>query len=68
MNRPVPPPPTPSQFLRVFGAPIALAVLSLIGLLSALIGDGAFDALSWFTLTTPIAVIGWYLARRDRGR
>lgn len=68
MNRPIPPPPPPGQFLRVFGAPLALAVLSLIGLLSALIGDGAFDTLSWLTLAAPIAVIGWFLARRDRGR
>jgi hypothetical protein len=56
------------QFRHIFGAPIALALLGCAGLLSALIGDGIFDALSWLALAAPIAVIGWYLARRDTNR
>jgi hypothetical protein len=46
--------------LRVFGVPILLGALSLVGLLSALLGDAAWDALSWFALGVPCAVIAWY--------
>jgi len=35
---------------RLWRAPIRLGLLSVARLLSALIGDGAWDALSWVTL------------------
>ncbi|MDB5974160.1 MAG: hypothetical protein JWR07_920 [Nevskia sp.] len=41
---------------RVFGMPLLLALLSLLGLVSALLGDGAWDALSWLALGIPVAV------------
>jgi hypothetical protein len=47
--------------------PIALAVVTAVGLLSALLGDGFWDALSWLALATPIAVIIRHLARRPEG-
>jgi hypothetical protein len=46
-------------FIRVFGAPLPLALVSPIGLLSALLGDGLWAALSWAALATPVAVIVW---------
>ena len=48
------------QSLRqVFAVPLLLAVLTGIGLLSALTGDGWRDALSWLTLAVPLlAIIG----------
>jgi hypothetical protein len=46
-----------ARFLRVFGPPLLLAVVSAIGLLSALLGDGIWDVLSWLALGTPIAVV-----------
>jgi hypothetical protein len=46
--------------LRVFRVPILLGLLSVIGLLSALLGDAAWDALSWLALGIPCAVIAWF--------
>jgi hypothetical protein len=40
-----------------------LAVVSAVGLLSALLGDGIWDIVSWVALATPVIVIVWYLAR-----
>jgi hypothetical protein len=48
-----------SPFLRLWGAPIVLAVLTCIGLLSALLGDGVWDAVSAVTLATPVLAAGW---------
>jgi len=50
--------------LRLWGWPVALAVLSAVGLLSALLGDGAWDALSWAALGLPTGVAGWHALRR----
>lgn len=49
----------PSVFWRTFRAPLAIAAITLVGLLSALIGDGPWDALSWAALALPLAVIAW---------
>lgn len=39
--------------MRIFVMPLLLAVLSLIGLLSALLGDGWWDRLSWAGSASP---------------
>jgi hypothetical protein len=44
----------------LWGAPILLAVLSIVGLLSALVGDGPWDAVSWIGLGIPCLVCLWY--------
>ena len=49
---------------RVFAAPLAIAVLSTVGLISALVGDDVWDVLSWLTLAIPVAVILWCWLRR----
>jgi len=49
---------------RIFAAPLLLALLSLIGLVSALTGDGARDAVSWIALAAPIAAVGWAMLTR----
>lgn len=51
---------------RVFGVPALLAAVSGFGLLSALIGDGPWDALSWAALAVPLAVIAWKWSRPVR--
>jgi hypothetical protein len=49
-------------FWQIFGAPIGLAVISLVGLVIALVGSGTlYDAVSWITLTIPVIVILKYL-------
>jgi hypothetical protein len=55
-----------ANFWRVFGVPILLGLVSAIGLLSALLGDGLCDALSWAALGAPIAIIIWYVRRPAR--
>jgi hypothetical protein len=59
-------PPRVRNVRDIFGAPLLLALLSAGGLLSALIGNGPWDALSWFALGIPVAVIVWF-ALRPRG-
>jgi hypothetical protein len=44
---------------RIFGLPLALAAVTLCGLVAALIGDGAWDHGSTLVLLVPLAVIGW---------
>lgn len=52
---------------RLWGAPIALAVVSAVGLIAGLVGDGVWDALSWLGLGLPVAVCVWFgWARRVR--
>ncbi|MYZ45115.1 hypothetical protein [Schauerella aestuarii] len=48
------------RFWFVWGAPIALGVLSTLGLLSALLGTGLWHWGSWLMLAVPILVIVRY--------
>ncbi|MET0497303.1 MAG: hypothetical protein ABW106_03410 [Steroidobacteraceae bacterium] len=50
----------------VFGAPLLIAVASIVGLVSALLGDGYLNSISWAALTVPVVVIVWALRRRRR--
>lgn len=53
----------------IFRWPLALAVLSTFGLLSALLGDGVFDVLSWISLGVPLLLIvfvGMRMPRRPK--
>jgi len=57
----------PHNFTRQWSWPIALGLLSILGLLSALIGEGGlWWWLSWAALGTPIVTIAWHMARADR--
>ena len=49
---------------RIWGAPAALGVLSLVGLVAALVADGWGDALSWAALAAPAAVCAGAFRRR----
>lgn len=44
---------------RTFAVPALIALSSTVGLVSALVGDGMFDAVSWLALGTVIAVVLW---------
>jgi hypothetical protein len=52
---------------RIFLWPTIIGLASLIGLLSALIGDGTWDGLSWAMLAVPVG-ISLTAARRGRRR
>lgn len=49
---------------RIFRWPLAIALATAVGLVAALIGDGAYDVVSWITLGLTIVVMiaawrGW---------
>jgi hypothetical protein len=47
-------------FLKLWGMPILLGLLTTIGLLSALLGDGIWDIVSAFALGVPVIIGLWY--------
>jgi hypothetical protein len=53
---------------QIFAAPIVVGALSIVGLVAALIGDGWWDALSWLSLTLPVLLYFFFVARRNRVR
>ena len=48
----------------VFRIPIAIGLVSFVGLIAALLEDGPYDWVSWFGLSVPVAVIVWARLRR----
>ena len=48
------------MFKRLWGAPVLFGILTAIGLLSAFLGDGVWDAVSALTLGIPVAATIWY--------
>jgi len=52
---------------QIFRSPFVLLVLTTIGLVAALVGDGWADVSSWIALATPIVTIVWmlYVAKRQ---
>ena len=55
-----------SNFWKIWGIPIILAIISMIGLITALVGDGVWDAVSWLGLGVPLAIAGWYLFKKPQ--
>ena len=53
-------------FGPVWTVPILLGVLTIAGLVSALLGDGLWDDLSALTLGTVVLVGMWYSVRKQR--
>ena len=52
------------DLLPVFGIPLLLAACSLVGLVSALPGDGWRDIVAWVGLAVPVLAIGLAIRRR----
>jgi hypothetical protein len=55
-------------FGPIWTAPILLGVLTIVGLVSALLGDGAWDALSALALGIVALVGAWCGLRRPKKR
>lgn len=53
-------------FGPIWTAPIVLGMLTIVGLTSALVGDGVWDALSALTLGAVVLVGGYYSLRRPK--
>jgi hypothetical protein len=51
---------------QIFSWPLAIGVLSTIGLVAALVGDGVWDSVSWLALFVPIALYALFLLRPRR--
>jgi hypothetical protein len=51
-----PPRPTPHPTAAIYRIPLLIALISAVGLASALLGDGIWDALSWLALGVPVAL------------
>jgi hypothetical protein len=49
---------------QIFAAPIVIGVLSTIGLIAALVGDGWWDAVSWVSLGLPVLLYLFFVVRR----
>ncbi|WP_443971879.1 hypothetical protein [Sphingobium sp. CR28] len=43
----------------IFAAPAAICALSVVGLVSALTGDGLPDVIAWAMLAVPMLVVIW---------
>lgn len=55
-----------TPFKRLWGAPVLLGLLTIVGLLSALLGDGMWDVLSAVTLSIPVAATIWYGLKKSK--
>jgi hypothetical protein len=51
---------------QVFAAPLALALVTVVGLVAALAGDGAWDAFSWIALGIPLATVVVFVSLSGR--
>jgi hypothetical protein len=51
---------------RIFGWPLVIGVLSTVGLIAALVGDGIWDGVSWLALLLPILLYAMFLLRPRR--
>ena len=56
--------PRQTPLAPIFIAPLVIAVLSLIGLVSALTGEGWRDGLAWIGLAAPILAVIWAATAR----
>jgi glucose-6-phosphate-specific signal transduction histidine kinase len=54
---------------QIFLIPAIMALFVAFGLVSALLGDGIWDALSWFCLLVPVVAVAYYVGwQRSRRR
>jgi hypothetical protein len=50
----------------VYGGPLLLGALSVAGLLTALLSEGAGRYFSWPAVGAPIAITAWFFSRRKQ--
>jgi hypothetical protein len=52
-----------SSLRGVYRIPLLLGFITIIGLLSALLGDGVWDGFSWLLLAIPLLLLGFIVRR-----
>jgi hypothetical protein len=52
-----------NRLYRLWLWPLTLVAVTVAGLISALLGDGVWDVLSWVLLSIPLIVLGVFYAR-----
>ncbi len=53
-----------NRLRTIFAIPLWLALVSIVGLVVALTGDGVRDAASWAALAIPVFAVGWAMRAR----
>jgi Fe2+ transport system protein B len=48
---------------KVYRIPLLLGTITIFGLLSALLGDGVWDGISWILLAVPLLLVSFFLLR-----
>ncbi|WP_225703044.1 hypothetical protein [Bradyrhizobium cenepequi] len=46
---------------QIFIAPLLVAIVSTLGLVGALVGDGWWDTVSWVTLAVPVVLYALFI-------
>ncbi|MEH2517125.1 hypothetical protein V1279_002698 [Bradyrhizobium sp. AZCC 1610] len=59
-------PRSSGNWWTVYGGPLLLGVLSIAGLLTALLSEGAGRYFSWLAVGAPVAIAAWFFAQRKR--
>jgi hypothetical protein len=59
-------PRSSGNWRAVYGGPILFGVLSIAGLLTALLSEGAGRYFSWIAVGAPVGIAAWFFARRRR--
>lgn len=60
MSRPI---LTKSPLRKIYTLPTVIAVVSGVGLIFALLGDGVWDVMSWLAVGLPLGVAAWVWSR-----
>ena len=50
----------------VYGGPLLLGVLSIAGLLTALLSEGVGRYFSWIAVGAPVVITAWFFVRRKQ--
>ena len=50
----------------VYGGPLLLGVLSIVGLLTALLSEGVGRYFSWIAVGAPVVITAWFFVRRKQ--
>jgi hypothetical protein len=57
---------TAGTLKAIYAIPLRLSIVTAVGLLSALLGDGIWDVLSWMLLAVPLSLLLSYLVAGGR--